>query len=317
MSTIIQPAELVVSAVIVSFNTRSLTVRCLGALLPELAQFPSEVIVVGNGSTDGSVAAIQDEFPRVRVIESNRNIGFGAGNNLAFREARGKYLLLLNSDAFPRLGAIGKLVQYLEEHPPVGAVGPRLLNDDGTMQLSCFRFPTPCQTWCENLWLSSWFPEHPVLGNYRKWPHDAERAVDWIGGACMLVRGAVVAQVGGFDERFFLYAEETDWQRRMRDGGWEIAFTPEAEVTHLGGASGASAKAQTNRHFFDSLDRYERKHHGLSGLISLRCAMIVGCGLRAALWSLTWILRPRLRTLARAKAKLHAWLFMRQATHWN
>ena len=140
-----------------------------------------------------------------------------------------------------------------------------------------------------------------MLGNYRRWAHDSERLVDWIGGACMLVRREVVEQVGGFDERFFLYAEETDWQRRMRDGGWEIAFTPAVEVTHLGGASGASTKAQTNRHFFDSLDRYERKHHGLAGLLSLRCAMIAGCGMRAVLWSLTWLLRPRQRAAGRRK----------------
>ena len=112
------------------------------------------------------------------------------------------------------------------------------------MQLSCFRFPTPRQAWVENLWVSALFPEHPVLGDYRRWAHDSERQVDWIVGACMLVRREVVEQVGGFDEAFFLYAEETDWQRRMRDGGWEIAFTPAAEVTHLGGASGASEQAR-------------------------------------------------------------------------
>jgi GT2 family glycosyltransferase len=103
----------------------------------------------------------------------------------------------------------------------------------------------------------------------------------------------------------------------MRDGGWEIAFTPEAEVTHLGGASGASERARINRNFFDSLDRYERKHHGLAGLISLRCAMIVGCGLRAVLWAMTWLLRPQRRAVAGSKARLHSWLFLRQATHWR
>src|SRR5207249_4861918 len=98
--------------------------------------------------------------------------------------------------------------------------------------------------------------------------------------------------VGGFDEAFFMYAEETDWQRRMRDGGWEIAFLPSAQVIHLGGASGASDRARINGHFFDSLDRYERKHHGLAGQFSLRCAMIVGCGLRAVLWAIAWLLFP-------------------------
>lgn len=317
MKKSVPASDLVVSAVIVSFNTRPLTTRCLRTLLPEITPFSSEVIVVDNGSADGSVAAVREEFPTVRVIESGQNIGFGPANNLALREAQGKYLLLLNSDAFPQPGAIGKLVNYLEEHPDVGVVGPRLLNTDGSMQLSCFRFPTPRQAWCENLWVSSMFPEHLVLGNYRRWPHDSEREVDWIVGACMLMRREVFEQVGGFDESFFLYAEETDWQRRMRDGGWEIAFTPAAVVTHLGGASGASEKARINRHFFDGLDRYERKHHGMAGLISLRCAMTIGCGLRAVLWAITWLLRPQRRAVASSKARLHSWLVLRQATHWR
>lgn len=306
-----------ISAIVVSYNTREMTLDCLRTLDAELRGSETEIIVVDNASQDGSVEAIRAEFPQVRVLASASNEGFGAANNRAIKEARGRYFLLLNSDAFPRLGAIGKLVQFLEEHPEVGTVGPRLLNEDGTLQQSCFRFPTPGQSWIENLWITALFPEHSRLGDYRRWAHDSARVVEWIVGACMLVRREVVEQVGGFDEAFFLYAEETDWQRRIRDGGWEIAFTPTAEVTHLGGASGASEKARINRHFFESLDRYERKHHGLAGLISLRCAMIVGCGLRAALWAITWVFRPQRRAQASSKARLHSWLFLRQATHWR
>ena len=313
----ISPPRPLISAIIVSYNTREMTLECLRTLETELRGCDTEIFLVDNASHDGSAEAVRAAFPRVRVIANAVNTGFGAANNRAMQEARGRYYLLLNSDAFPLPGALGKLVEYLQEHPAVGVVGPRLLNADGSMQLSCFRFPTPRQTWCENLWLSSLFPQHPVLGNYRRWPHDRERLVDWVGGACMLLRREVVEEVGGFDERFFLYAEETDWQRRMRDAGWEIAFTPTSVVTHLGGASGASTKARTNRHFFDSLDRYERKHHGLTGLVSLRAAMIAGCGLRAILWTLTWLARPRQRAVAGVKARLHAWLFLRQATHWS
>jgi GT2 family glycosyltransferase/glycosyltransferase involved in cell wall biosynthesis len=306
-----------ISAIVVSYNTRKMTLECLRTLDAELHGSETEIIVVDNASQDGSVEAIRAEFPQVRVLASSTNDGFGAANNRAMKEARGRFFLLLNSDAFPRPGAIAKLVQYLEEHPDAGAVGPRLLNEDGTLQHSCFRFPTPRQSWVENLWIAALFPEHSWLGDYRRWGHDSARLVEWIVGACMLVRREVVEQVGGFDETFFLYAEETDWQRRIRDGGWEIAFTPSAEVTHLGGGSGASERVRVNGNFFDSLDRYERKHHGLAGLISLRCAMIVGCGLRAALWAITWLLRPQRRAQAGSKARLHSWLFLRQATHWR
>jgi len=310
-------ARLLLSAVVVSYNTREMTLDCLRTLEEELRGLDTEIILVDNASTDGSVAAVRTAFPDVRVIASATNAGFGVANNRAMKEARGRYFLLLNSDAFPLPGAVGKLVEYLEQHPHAGAVGPRLLNQDGSLQRSCFRFPTPRQSWIENLWLAALFPTHPWLGDYRRWAHDSERLVEWIVGACMLVRREVVEQVGGFDETFFLYAEETDWQRRIRDSGWEIAFTPNAEVTHRGGGSGLSERARINRNFFDSLDRYERKHHGLAGQISLHGAMMVGCGLRAALWAAMWLLLPRRRSQAGPKARLHSWLFLRQATHWR
>jgi len=272
---------------------------------------------VDNASQDGSAEAIRAAFPRVRVIANASNAGFGAANNRAMKEANGEFFLLLNTDAFPKTGAIRALLDYLRAHPGAGAAGPRLLNADGSLQVSCHRFPSPARVWIENVWISAAIPRHPRLGDYRHWPHDTARDVEWIVGACMLVRREVVAHVGDFDERFFMYAEETDWQRRMRDRGWEIAFTPAAEVTHLGGASGASERARINRHFFESLDCYARKHHGAAGLISLRCAMTIGCGLRAALWALTWLLRPGRRALAGSKARLHSWLFLRQATHWR
>jgi GT2 family glycosyltransferase len=133
----------------------------------------------------------------------------------------------------------------------------------------------------------------------------------------MLLRREVFERVGGFDERFFMYAEETDWQRRIRDAGWEIAFTPAVEVTHLGGASGAKEKARVNRHFFESLDRYERKHHGLAGLVLMRLAMAIGCGVRAALWSGLAVARPARRSTAWSKGKMHLCLVGRQLSHWR
>lgn len=114
-----------------------------------------------------------------------------------------------------------------------------------------------------------------------------------------------------------MYSEETDWQKRIRKAGWQIAFTPSGEVTHLGGASGAAEAARINRHFFTSLDRYERKHHGVLGLVSLRAAMTLGCFLRAVAWSAVWGAFPRRRAQAQKKARLQAWLFVRQATHWR
>jgi len=316
------PAEPALSVIIISYNTRQMTLDCLHALYADLGHeslggASAEVWVVDNASQDGSAQAVREAFPGVRLIENPRNAGFGAANNLAMRQAGGEFLLLLNSDAFVHPGAVGALVAHLRARPEAGAVGPRLLNQDDTVQPSCYRFPSPARAWIENLWVSSLLPAHPVVGDYRRWAHDEARSVDWVIGACLLVRRAAYAAAGGFDEAFFMYQEETDWQRRLRDAGWDIAFTPSAVVTHLGGASGAAEPTKINAHFFDSLDYYARKHHGQTGLVSLRLAMVAGAALRTLAWAAVAVLLPRRRPAARAKTRLSAWLLVRQATHWR
>jgi GT2 family glycosyltransferase len=313
------PAEppLLISAIVVSYNTRAMTLECLEALSADLAGIPSEIWVVDNASTDDSVTAIRERYPNVRVIPNEKNAGFGAANNQAMKQATGDFLLLLNSDAFPKPGATRALVDHLQRHPDLAVAGPRLLNTDGTLQRSCYRFPSPAHAWRDNLWITALFPASPLLGDYRTWPHDRDRDVDWLIGACMLVRRSAYEKVGGFDERFFMYAEESDWQKRFRNAGYRIAFTPSAEVSHRGGASGASERARINRHFFESLDAYQLKHHGLLGLISLRLAMIVGCLLRGTLWVLVLPLFPKRRAAALAKTRLHWWLVFRQLFDWR
>jgi hypothetical protein len=204
----------------------------------------------------------------------------------------------------------------MERQPRVALAGPRLLNGDGSLQRSCYRFPSPGRAWAENLWISAAMPSGSFLADYRRWAHDREQVVDWLTGACCLVRREVYEQVGGFDERFFMYAEETDWQRRMRDAGWKIAFAPGAIVTHLGGASSAKDKTKINEHFFNSLDRYELKHHGWLGLFLLRLAMVVGCSLRYCAWLGVYGVWPSKREIAGPKLKLTLWLFKRQFVNW-
>jgi len=308
----------VVSAIIVSYNTRQLTLRCLETLGRELTGIDSEIFVVDNASTDDSVSSIRQAFSDVKLIENKTNRGFGSANNQAMQKAQGKYLLLLNSDAFPHANSIRALIDCLEHHPKAAVAGPKLLNEDGSLQLSCFRFPSPARAWCENLWLSSLFSYPSALADYRKWAHNDERKVDWVVGACMLVRTDAFKQVGGFDERFFMYAEESDWQKRFNDAGWDIVFTPAAQVTHLGRGSSTDSDqpARINDHFFQSLDSYELKHHGIAGLILLRLAMIVGCTLRGVLWALITPFSPRPK-VAVSKLRLHWWLVFRQLTYWR
>jgi GT2 family glycosyltransferase len=305
---------LTLSVIIVSYNTREMTLECLRVLFENLGNVEAEVFVVDNASNDGSVFAIKAAYPKVKLLENQNNAGFGAANNAAMEKAVGRYFLLLNSDAFPRAGAIEALLGAIESHPRAAAIGPRLLNRDGTLQRSCWRFPSPAQAWIENLGLSSVLRGRSRWGDYRRWGHDSERAVDFVIGACLLVRREVWEKIGGFDPAFWMYAEETDWQKRMRAAGYEIWFTPKANVEHWGGASGTASRVKVNEAFFDSLDTFSRKHYGASGLVSLRAAMVVGNALRLPLWMLFWLLK---RSGAREKARLSWWLLRRQSTRWK
>jgi GT2 family glycosyltransferase len=274
------------SVVIVSYNTRELTLRCLGDLCADLGGLSAEVFVVDNGSADGSVPAVRGAFPSVTVIDVGRNVGFGAANNMALRQATGEYALLLNTDAFVQPGAVAALVSYLGGHPRTAVVGPRLLNADGSLQRSCYKFPGPARALCENTLLTAALPNHPQLGDYRAWNHDAEREVGFVIGACMLVRRSAIEQVGLLDEQFFMYSEETDWCRRFRDAGWATAFTPAATVVHLNGSSGKQQADRVFNEFNRSAERYIFKHHGTSGLVVFRACMIVGSCIRIVLFGL-------------------------------
>ena len=302
----------VVSAVIVSYNTRELTLRCLASLHADLDGLPAEVFLVDNGSADDTVPAVRSAFPAVTVIDVGRNAGFGAANNLAIARAAGEFVLLLNTDAFVRPNAVAALVAYLRNHPRTAVVGPRLLNADESLQPSCHRFPSPGRAACEYTFLTAALPNHPAWGDYRRWPHDADREVDFVSGACMLVRRSAVNEVGTFDEAFFMYAEETDWCRRFRDAGWAVAFTPAATVVHLNGGSGSRQADRVFDEFHRSAQRYIRKHHGRAGLAVYRACLVGGASARVVLFGLGAVLstgpaKARGQRRTREWARILAW----------
>ncbi len=286
----------ILSVVVVSRNTREMTLRCLRALGGALNGVTAEIFVVDNGSSDGSGGAIAREFPATRLLRNECNRGFGAANNQALRLARGEFVLLLNSDAFPKESAISRLLEYARLHPRGAVFGPRLLNEDGSLQPSCFRFPSPSRAIWEHLLLTAALPDHPVFGDYRGWAHDGEREVDFVSGACWLVRRAAMEEVGTFDENFFLYAEETDWAKRFSQANWKTRFVPDAEVVHLGGGSaGGETGAQPDRvfnEFHRGQERFIRKHFGAGGLLVYRVATVFGACLRTALFGVAALTKP-------------------------
>lgn len=245
-----------VSVCIVSFNTRDLLRTCLRSLAAATT-CPVEVILVDNASADGSAEMVAREFPGVRLVRSASNVGFAAAANVAMREARGETVLWLNPDTVVPPGAIDRLLAFLETHPAVDVCGPALIYPDGTFQTCGRRFPsiaTEVHDAVGDRWLRG-----PLRGWRRRRPATAG-PVDWICGACVLVRQEALARVGFFDEQFFLYGEELDWFARARAVGIAAWVVPDVEVVHHLGQSAASIGPASNAHLGQTRLLYYRKH---------------------------------------------------------
>ena len=272
------PTPTGISVLIVSFNTRELLRRCLASLREQDRQ-DVQTVVVDNGSTDGSQAMVRTEFPEVEVLELEENLGFAKGNNAGLMHCSGEFVLLLNSDAFLHGGAITAMVDAARRHPGAAVIGPRLLNSDGTLQRSAWPFPDPTRLLLEAVGLHRILRRTPFFEDLGTWNHDEERRVDFLAGACLLLRSTALAEVGGFDERFYMYAEEADLQRRLRARGWSVMLTPTAVVTHVGGAS-ATGQASRLSQFYGGQLRFLRKHRGGGAVAIARISLLIGSLLR-------------------------------------
>ena len=262
----------VVSVVIVSFNTRAVLRDCLVALTANLRDINSQIFVVDNASSDGSADMVETEFPQAYLIRSNTNLGFAAANNRAFRLTRGRYVILLNSDAFLAPDALRKAIECMDHAPEVALGGARLIGRDGSWQPSARSFPSPLNDFLTVSGLAARFPKSRLFGRVdRTWASELETAdVDWVPGAFSIVRRDALKSVGYFDERFFLYYEEVDLCRRLKQAGHRVRYWPSVVVTHLGGESSKSIKtaafsshgAQLALWRMRSVFLYYRKHHG-------------------------------------------------------
>ena len=282
------------SIIIVNHDTRELLSDCLHSLKMERESRPLQVIVVDNGSHDGSPEMVEHDFPHVRLIRNETNEGFAKPNNQGLALAEGRYCLLLNSDTIVRPHALRTLVNFMDNHPDVGACGPRLVNPDGTLQRSCRSFPSLWRHFCDMSGLENLFP-NSVFGNFEKrFDHDRDAEVDQPMGAALLVRSDVIRQVGYLDEQFKIYYNEVDWCKRIKDSGWKISFVRDAEIVHYGGKT----TEITNRSMeqFDEMTRntlrYYEKHSGFAGVAGYRMLLVAGFSVRVALWTIVSMLRP-------------------------
>lgn len=280
------------SIVIVSWNVKDLLRDCLQSILTAGAPPAVEIIVVDAASTDGSAAMVQAEFPQVRLIARADNVGFARGNNLGAAQARGRYLFLLNPDTRLLDGALTALYDYMEAHPPVGVLGPQLLNPDGSVQSSRRRFPSLGTLFWESTLLGQWFPRNKHIAAYQMLdqPPDRPQAVGWLTGAAMFIRRAAWTEVGPLDEGLFMYFEETDWCRRCAEKGWAIHYLPQARVIHYEGKSSEQAVAARTLRFQRSKIFYARKWFGPGWALALRAFLLITFAWQLGEESAKWLL---------------------------
>ncbi len=229
-----------VSIIIVSYNTRELTLACLRSVYAQTEKLRFEIILVDNASTDGSADAIANELSDVRLIRSEKNLGFAGGCNLGAAAARGQYVLLLNPDTRVLNSAIEKLVSFAQQHPQAGIYGGRTLNEDGTLNpMSCWARPTPWSFFCRGVGLTNVFPNTRIFDpeTYGSWRRDSVREVDIITGCLLLIEREIWNRLEGFDPGFFMYSEEADLCLRAGELGYRPMLSPEVEIVHHGGAS--------------------------------------------------------------------------------
>ncbi len=293
-----------VSVIIVNWNTQGLLRDCLHSVLGQTSA-SHQIIVIDNASTDGSVAMVQAEFPDVVLIPNTQNRGFAAANNQGLQVATGAHLLLLNPDTVVLDGAIDKMLAWLDRHPDVGCVGCQVLEGPGVIQRTCFADPSPANQLIVELGLMRLARWVPVFGRpwYTDWDRKSERDVNVVSGMFMLVPRAVLDKVGFLDEAFFIYAEEADWCRRIRNAGWRCVFAPEAQIIHLDGGSKSTSQIRSKMYVQMQKSHliYARKHYGAPGYWSAKTLFVASALLRGLIFGGLRLVRPNKDTDARLR----------------
>ncbi len=282
------------SIVIICWNDLKVIGECLRSIYDGTKTTQFEIIVSDNGSTDGSVQFIRTRFPQVQVLENGTNLGFGRGNNAGIRQACGDFVLILNPDTIIHPGALDKWIAFANAHPECGAFGCRIHNPDGSYQVSARPFPSVRGYLIAALYLRclTYVSSAMVSDTYTGWSGDSEREVDWQSGCCLLVRGDLLRQLGGFDEQFFYHFEEVDLCRRIWNTGAPIRFIPGVHITHLGGQSVGRFPVrfaiEKNRNQY----RYFYKHFGETGVRHSRLVSLVSLAMRRAGYGALHRFRP-------------------------
>ena len=266
-----------ISAIIVTWNSSQWIANCLKSLMNDLNSFYYKIVVVDNASTDNTTDLIRENFPEVILVQNTVNEGFARACNRALLECQSEYVLFINPDTEVVPGMTDTLVAFMKGHPEVGAIGPTLLNTDGSLQLSGNTFPNLRNIWLESLFLDRLFPKNRFFGSHKLSHLNRSEVckIDWTMGSCLLLRKEALDKVGSFDNRFFLFFEETDLCLRLKKAGYEVYLIPEAKIVHGGGSSRLeNYNANKIIHYHRSLFLYFNKNLSAQ-LLWVRAAIFI------------------------------------------
>lgn len=280
------------SVIIVNYNTKGLLQRCLQSVFSSKTDFKFEVLVSDNGSNDGSVEMVKNDFPQVKLIENHANLGFSKGNNAALPKALGRYCLLLNSDTEVTPNTFDESIKYMDTHPEVGIMGCKVLLPNGELDKACRRkFPNPRNSFLRLFGLKK-FSDYNINA-----PMDQELEVDSVMGAYLLIRKSVMDKIGLLDEDFFMYGEDLDWCWRMKEAGYKVMYNPRAEIVHYKYGSAQAVPFKTIKLAHDAMKIFYRKHYAKKYNWLFGQLVYLGINLRMSL--------VLFRNLFRRKKKVH------------
>jgi len=290
-----------VSILICSWNTQEDLRACLQSLDLERATAAFETIVVDNNSEDGSPDMVEQEFPWVRLFRMERNLGFTGGNNFALERKSAGAAMLLNSDTIVHPGAIRAVLDYSASKPEVGVIGPRLLNPDGSLQMSCRRFPNPMAALFRNTPLGMLFPNNRFTREYlmADFSHDEVREVDWVSGAALFASAAMIEKVGHLDPEYFMFCEDVDWCFRAWQAGFKVVYMPNAVITHAIGRSTDKAPNRMIGRFHRSMFRFYAVHMAPKVSAPLRPFALLFAGLALTLRATLFIVKNKIDVVKR------------------
>lgn len=274
--------QIFLSIIIVNWNGEPFVENCLNSIYTQDTRISYEVIVWDNASTDGSVSLIRQNFPQVKLIQSDKNLGFAGGNNRAFNHAHGEYYLLLNNDTVLREGTLDAMAEVVASNPSIGIWGFHLINPDGSTQKSAGRFPNIITEILDQTGLHKFIPYSQYAYSWYNTPEEA----DWVTGACMLIKRQVIEKIGMFDERYFMFLEDVDLCYRARKAGWQVRYHPKPTIVHMKGESSKPVLKKMIIQDRNSILYFVDKHYSRITASLFRIVVILGAFIRMVIWGI-------------------------------